>query len=187
MKYIKLFENFNEDLNIEDAKWIIISHLGEVKEIEIDPKWNAKELIMFKLNKRSTEEQIESCREHLKEEGFFLYTKKKKCVVGIGNSVKEYCINWLNDNYSNMEVVASKDYPGCFLYRFEPNDNILFYRNKFNDFLVRYDKIWLFFIEYFGLEEQEIKEITKEWISETYNLTDVKTDRTVGNILVYSN
>ena len=34
MKYIKLFENFNND-TLEDAKWIVISHLGEVKEVEI--------------------------------------------------------------------------------------------------------------------------------------------------------
>ena len=67
MKYLKLFENFNE-LDIQDAKWIVISHLGEVEEIEIDPKWNAKNLFEFELQEIPTKEQIESCIEHLEQE-----------------------------------------------------------------------------------------------------------------------
>lgn len=89
MKYIKLFENFNNDL-LEDAKWIVISHLGEVKEVKI----NAKNLLLFELSEEPSEEQIDKCREHLKEEGFFL------------------------DDPGLIVSYASKNFPNTVLYRY---------------------------------------------------------------------
>jgi len=182
MKYIKLFENFNND-TLEDAKWIIISHLGEVIEVEIDPKWNAKNLLKFELYEEPTENQIESCREHLKKEDLFLtgfdfvefdpYTDedfKVYCLVGIGKTIKEYCINWLNDNFSNMEAVPSKNFPNTVLYRHDLKDNVLLYDKTNNKFYVNYRKIYAFFEYYFGLDEKEILDITLEWIKQNVRL-----------------
>jgi hypothetical protein len=195
MKYIKLFENFNENLKIEDAKWIIISHLGEVKEVEINPKYNAKNLLMFELLEEPTDDQIKNCREHLfpedEEKGFFLddpYTDedfKVYCLVGIGKTIKEYCINWLNDNFSNMEAVPSKNFPNTVLYRHDLKDNVLLYDKTNNKVYVNYRKIYAFFEYYFGLDEKEILDITLEWVkqnvrlpvSDTHKLNDVKATR----------
>ena len=88
MKYIKLFENFNEP-DILDAKWIVISHLGELENVEINPKWNAKNLLSFELNEEPTKEQIIKCREHLNDEGFFLRIDSKFTIVGIGETLEE--------------------------------------------------------------------------------------------------
>ena len=180
MKYIKLFENFNEP-DIQDAKWIVISHLGEVEKIEIDPKWNAKNLLMFKLSEEPTKEQIIKCREHLNDDGFFLDDPGLiGIVVGIGNSVKDYCINWLNDNFSNMDVVKSKDRAGYILYRYAAKDNILVYYKKNEDVYINYNKIWSFFESYFSMEYKEIQELTEEWLSEAYNLKGVTTQNVVS-------
>ena len=113
MKYIKLFENFNEELDIYDAKLIVISHLGEVKEVKIDSKWNAKDILKLELLEEPTDDQIEDCEKHLfpedEEKGFFLHwVMENKVVVGIGRSIEDYCISWLNSNYSGMEAVLSK-------------------------------------------------------------------------------
>ena len=174
MKYIKLFENFNEP-DIQDAKWIVISHLGEVEKIEIDPKWNAKNLLSFELNEEPSKEQIDKCTEHLNDEGFFLSTNNDICIVGIGNTIKEYCINWLNENFSDMDVVQSKDKPGYILYRYVGKNNILVYYKKNEDVYINYNKIWSFFESYFSMEDKEIQELTEEWLSEAYNLKGVTT------------
>ena len=187
MKYIKLFENFNEELDLYDAKQIVISHLGEVKEVKIDSKWNAKDILILDLLEEPTDDQIESCEKHLfpeyEEKGFFLHrifehdwaAMENKFVVGIGRSIKDYCISWLNSNYSGMEAVLSKSFPGTVLYRYNEKDNVLLY-DKTNNKVYLNTNIWAFFEHYFDLDEEDIQEITDEWVRETYKL-DVPTTR----------
>lgn len=187
MKYIKLFEDFNEELDIYDAKQIVISHLGEVKEVEIDDnKWNSKEILILELLEEPTDKQIEDCEKHLfpeyEEKGFFLhqifdqlYPYENKFVVGIGRSIEDYCISWLNSNYSDMESVDSKGFPGTVLYRYEEKDNVLLYDDTNSKVYVN-TNIFHFFVNYFGLDEYEIEEILDKWVKETYKL-DVPTTR----------
>lgn len=185
MKYIKLFEDFNEELDIEDAKQIVISHLGEFREVEIDDnKWNSKEILTLELLEEPTDKQIEDCEKHLfpdyEEKGFFLHQifehdMEYKFVVGIGRSIEDYCISWLNSNYSDMESVDSKSFPGTVLYRYEEKDNVLLYDDTNNKVYVN-TNIWAFFEHYFGLDEYEIEEILDKWVKETYKL-DVPTTR----------
>lgn len=174
MKYLKLFENFNEEPYIEEAKWIIISHLGEVEEIEIDPKWNAKDILKLKLDQTPDQENIDWCKKHLEEEGFFLNIKKDVCTITT-IPVTEYCIKWLNENFSNLEVVQSKEQKDWTLYRYVVKDNILIYDRKTSEVYINYDKIWSFFESYFYMEYTEIQALTQEWLSETYKLKDVTT------------
>ena len=176
MKYLKLFENFNEP-DIEDAKWIIIRYLGEVENIEIDPKWNAKNLLSFVLLEKPTRDEIINCREHLKEEGFFLTKENNKCIVGVGNSVKEYCINWLKENFSDMDVVDSKDNPGNILYRYTPKDNIINYKPEDKLVYINYNRIWSFLNSEscFNLEDNKVYPIISEWLNDVYKLSGLKT------------
>ena len=188
MKYIKLFEDFNEELDIYDAKQIVISHLGEVKEVDIDDnKWNAKEILILELLEEPTNKQIEDCKKHLfpeyEEKGFFLHrifehdwaAMEYKFVVGIGRSIEDYCISWLNSNYSDMESVKSESFPGTVLYRYKEKDNVLLY-DETNSKVYVNTNIWGFFEHYFDLDEEEIKEILDTWVKETYKL-DVPTTR----------
>ena len=64
-------------------------------------------------------------------------------------------------------------HPGDVLYRYVPKDNILFYDKKNRKVYVRYDLIWVFFENYLGLDDQEIKGITEEWLNEAYNLKEI--------------
>ena len=80
MKYIKLFENFDDR---EDPRFIIISHLGEVDEVETDNN----NIRLFNLRdisdntKQSYDDKINSCYSHLKEEKYFMYIFDTFCIV----------------------------------------------------------------------------------------------------------
>ena len=179
MKHLKLFENF-KNIDIDDAKWIVISHLGEVEEVEIDTKWNAKNFLKFELIEEPAKEQIEKCREHLNEEGFFLFIDKDMCIVGVGNSIKEACINWLDENYGDLEKVDSKNHEGAIIYRYETGDNIIFHQRS--DAYIHNDKIWKFLNLVLHLNKSKKQEVIKEWLSKTYNL---KVDDVEANVWPY--
>jgi hypothetical protein len=152
----------------------------EVEDVDIDSKWNAKDILRLEHLEAPTEDQIKSCEEHLKEEGFFLYEPPNRVpgdfiLVGIGNSIKEYCINWLNENFSDMVVVPSKVHTDCMLYRYKPKSNILFYNKEKKTVSIHRALIWSFFENILCIYYNTIGEITMEWLSETYNLKGVDT------------
>lgn len=86
-------------------------------------------------------------------------------------------INWLNDNYGNLESYKSKKYPDFIYYK--KGKEVIFDYNKNNGYVfVNYDKIWSFFELYFSMDSQQIEDITTVWVGEHYNL-DVR--RTICN------
>ncbi len=180
MRYIKTFESFyhEDDMVREIAGFLDCS----IERIEFDPKY--KDTSMFRgysIDGRVDDEALEALRAYMENEHGLIMTTIWNISVLNGNvldkifltekSLKETCIDWLNKNYSGMEAVENKDNPDRVRYR-----DILFYNKKDNIVYVVYDLIWSFFNDYFGLEDQVIKDITAEWLSETYNLRSVKTN-----------
>ena len=181
MKYLKLFENFRDDR--EDAIWIVTSALDpiEVDEVPFDdiygdtfPINSTSMFRLFELSEESTQNKLNHLKYWLEEEGYYYIFNKNRIIV-TDKPIKEACIDWLNTNYSNLESVESKDYPGCVIYRYVPKDNILFYNIKNRKVYIRYELIWSFFEHNFGLREGEIKCIIEDWLSATYNLNGVTT------------
>ena len=79
MKYIKLFENFNSNDMLEEAKWILINHLGEIKEIDIrgvdanivDPMMSddlINRIRVFELLGSPNVKDLKACEAHLEAE-----------------------------------------------------------------------------------------------------------------------
>ena len=188
MKYLKLFENFNEP-DIEDAKWIIIRYLGEVETIEIDPKWNAKNLLSFVLLEKPTRDEIINCREHLKDEGFFLHIPEnnidsKFIIVGIGETLEEYLTKWLDDNFGNLKKINygttaffTEDHS---LTKIDVTDiprSVIFYTDpvslSYTFTKVNWEKLWQFLDHDLFLNRDQIREILKKWIEKTYGLEDI--------------
>ena len=188
MKYLKLFENFNEEPNIEDAKWIVISHLGEVEEVEIEPKWNAKGLIKFELQEKPSEEQIKKCTEHLKTEDFFfiindidnlswfesieaqLNLKDRQCIVGIGK-IEEYAFNWLNNNFSDLKRVEKYN---RFYYTDQEGKPVFCYYPNDERCEIDFRRIWIFIKYYLLIDSKQTKEIISEWLEKIYKLKGKK-------------
>jgi len=185
MKYIKLFENFTSD-DRDDVIEHIISAFAksfeeepiEVKEVPFNKKFKDTSMFqLFQLSEEPSEDMINNLKVRLEYEGYQFLLDDLKLII-TEKPLKEACIDWLNANYSGMEVVQSKSFPNTVLYRYEPKDNVLLYDKTNNKVYVNYPKIWAFFEHYFEDEmkyyfemgEQDIQELTQQWISETYNL-----------------
>lgn len=170
MQHIKLFENFNQP-DLKDAKWIIISHLGEVSDLSIDPKYKANDLLLFELEKIPNEEDIESCKNHLQSEGFFMEIWAKKCLVSFGSSIKDYIEKWLDDNFSNLEMIEGDE--RCYyvrdgvplLYIDYDNDSEIYVNFELWGFLTNFLTLTLF-----DLSHDEKSSIFKKWLEDNYNI-----------------
>ena len=58
------------------------------------------------------------------------------------------------------------------------DEKVLFnYNKKPKTVGISYDKIWSFLEYFFGLEYEEIQDITKEWIEEHYKLEVTSSDK----------
>jgi len=81
--------------------------------------------------------------------------------------------------FNDLEVVQSVNYDDYLLFRYEKRKNIIIYDKGNGNSHINYYIIWSFLELYFGLNYDEIQELTKEWLSETYNLRVVATHETI--------
>ena len=194
MKYIKLFENFNEESNLEDSKWIVISHLGEIMHDENNHKCdNEKDILIFSVIGNPTKDQIKSCEEHLKEEGLFLFVTGKdwdasddetSILVGVGNSFDEWINNWLNRNFGNLkridcgnEAFYTEDHSLKEIDNVNIPKSVIFFidisNNRYGWTKINWNKLWRFLDHSLFLSRDQMKEILKNWIEKTYGLKDI--------------
>jgi hypothetical protein len=85
------------------------------------------------------------------------------------NKLERLAIKWLNENYGDLEPFETEKYPDYIFYR--KGDEVIFDYNKKNKVVyVSYDEIWSFFESFFGMDYQQIRDITKDWVEEHYKL-----------------
>jgi hypothetical protein len=85
------------------------------------------------------------------------------------NKLEKIAIKWLNDNYGDLEPYETEEYPDYIFYQ-QGNEIIFDYNKKNGNVHVNYEEIWSFFESFFGMEYEQIQEITKIWVEERYNL-----------------
>jgi hypothetical protein len=85
--------------------------------------------------------------------------------------------------FNDLEVVQSVEINDYILFRYEKGKNIIVYDQKNGTGYINYYIIWSFLDSYFGLNYTEIQELTKEWLSETYNLR-VTTTKLAGLLFI---
>ena len=90
-----------------------------------------------------------------------------KNLTGIGTP-----IDFLNI-FTDLDVVQSEEKPDWELYRYEKGNNMIIYDRKSDIVYITYDVIWSFLEKSFDLNYSEIQQLTKEWLSEVYNLRGV--------------
>ena len=100
----------------------------------------------------------------------------------LGLSEKELAEMFFNDDpmeflnmYNDLDVVQSKERPNWTLYRYKLKNNLMVYDRKNDLVYIIYSEIWSFLEQGFDLKYTEIKELTKKWLSEVYNLRGVTT------------
>jgi hypothetical protein len=81
--------------------------------------------------------------------------------------LERLAINWLNDNYGDLEPFETKKATCCIYYL--SNKNVVFEYNKKNRVFINYE-ISSFLKNYLSMDSQQIQELIKKWIKEYYNL-----------------
>jgi len=110
----------------------------------------------------------------IKEEG---WNSAAELVGGIENLKKltgiESPMDYLN-LFNDMDDVQSEEKPNWTLYRYEKGNNMMIHNRESGVVFMNYTNIWSFLKEGFDLNNYEIKLPTEEWLSEVYNLRDVR-------------
>ena len=77
--------------------------------------------------------------------------------------------------FDDLGIVQSKEKKDCTLFRYKPKHNLMIYDRKNEVVHINYYEIWSVLEVKFGLNYSEIEQLTKDWLSEVYNLRGVTT------------
>ena len=77
--------------------------------------------------------------------------------------------------YNDLDIVQSKYKPNWTLFRYEKGKNMGVYDRKTGNVIINYNDIWLVLEDGFNLKEKVIKELTRRWLGEVYNLKGITT------------
>ncbi len=182
MKWLKLFENFRLDdydnkMDLEDAKWIVITHLGEINELELPWVWNIApiENVLYLEVTNPTTENIKKCESHLSAEGFFIFVNDDKCLVGFGDKTS-FILNWLTTNFGKYKLKTIN--AGNRINYCDENGNQVLSHTIKSTFLDRDDTkeiiigdiILEFFFELLRMKINEIEPILNSWLEKEWGL-----------------
>jgi hypothetical protein len=83
--------------------------------------------------------------------------------------LQKLCIKWLNNNYGNLKPLETEKYSKYIFYC--KNGKIIFDYNKETGYVyIHYKEIWDFFELFFGMDYDQIQDLTMKWVEEYYNL-----------------
>jgi len=181
MKYIKLFENFDniEDV-LEDIKWILV-------ELDDNPELLRNELngilLFYKVNHDYTVEENITAERRLKDIDYEILKDTNYGMVLIKSdyfkdkTIKEVCLQWLNEKFGKLKIVNDDNsvFSRSSINYVDDNGEIIikFYkhRDKDDNFLINNDLVWSLFNKGFTLSYNDTQEILSTWLEETYELT----------------
>ena len=85
------------------------------------------------------------------------------------DNLKHKIIKYLNSEYGDLTPFETEKYPDYIF--FMKDGEVVFDYNKENGYVaVSYEKIWSFLESFFGLEYEEIQDLTKDWVEEHYKV-----------------
>ena len=87
------------------------------------------------------------------------------------NKLNNVTLSWMNQNFSpdQLEIVTSEDYPNSVFFR--KNGKVVMEQDKESRyFWFSHKEIWSFFESFFGMEDEQIREVLRYWLEETLEL-----------------
>ena len=85
------------------------------------------------------------------------------------SQIDRFVSKWLNSEYGDLTPFETEKHPDYIF--FMKDGEVVFDYNKKNEVVhISYEKIWSFLKNFFGLEYEEIQDLTKEWVEEYYKL-----------------
>jgi len=178
MKYLKLFENFDDILyDIEDILVTLNpadtnSDKPELLRSELD-----NNLLFYKVEHNYSKDDLNTSILRLEDLGYYIlhhsingpilfksdYFKDK--------TIKGVCLQWLNEKFGKGKLKIDKD-TKAINYVNDNGENIIrFYKDKDDNFLINNDLVWSLFDKGFILSYDTTQEIISTWLKETYKLT----------------
>ena len=82
-------------------------------------------------------------------------------------------LKYLNTQYGDLKPYETDEFPN-YIFFMKDGKVIFDYHKKNGNVYFTYEYIWELLESFFGLEFEEIKELTKEWVEEHYNLNVTK-------------
>jgi hypothetical protein len=184
MKYLKLFENFNSNIedDLEDIKWILV-------ELDDNPELLRNELdgnlLIYKVDHDYTVEENRTAEFRLNDLGYeilvntFFGFSIIKSDYFKDKSIKRVALQWLNEKFGNLKIVNDDNsvFSRSSINYVDDNGEIIikFYkhRDKDDNYLINKDLVWSIFNQGFVLNYNNTQEIISVWLKETYNLTEM--------------
>lgn len=103
-------------------------------------------------------------------------------VMGVIN-LDKFVIKWLNNKYGDLIPIETEKYPDSIFYR--KGDEVIFEYDKENrKVYINYGEIWSFLESMFSMEYKQIRDLTKEWVEESYKLRVTTTELIVSSCCI---
>lgn len=185
MKYLKLFENFNneEDIlyDIEDILTVLNPpSTGSSKPELLRNELNGN-LLFYKVEHNYTIEENITAERRLNDIGYEILKDTNYGMVLIKSdyfkekTIKGVCLQWLNEKFGKLKIVDDNRARKEAIDYVDDNGEIIirFYkqRDKDDNFLINNDLVWSLFNKGFILGYHNTQEILSTWLEETYELT----------------
>jgi hypothetical protein len=87
------------------------------------------------------------------------------------NRLNKLALSWMNKHFSpdQLKIVKFKEYPNSIFYK--KDGEIVMEQDKENKyFWFDYDQIWSFFESFFDMGYQQIRDVLRHWLEETFKL-----------------
>ena len=85
------------------------------------------------------------------------------------SQIDRVVFKWLNLEYGDLTPYEKEEYLD-YIFFMKDGEVIFDYNKKNGIVLISNDKIWSFLQNFFGLEFEEIQDLTKKWVEEHYKL-----------------
>ncbi len=176
MKWIKLFENFNESVedSLEDIKWVLVDY-DNIVPYDYYP--NSTNLLIFRVSGYGLSKVDFERIERLSNEEGWSVVNKPGFLIFYKGSVEEAVLNWLDENYNNLKIKVSKgedhyykenEYLISFMVDKTFNSN---YELIYNNIFMESD---LYYIPHVCIGDANLlDDILRKWLERTYGINKI--------------
>ena len=185
MKYLKLFENFNNEDILDDIEEILTGlnppSTGSSKPELLRNELNGN-LLFYKVEHNYSKDDLNTSILRLKDLGYYILHHSINGPILIKSdyfkekTIKGVCLQWLNEKFGKLKIVNDDNsvFSRSSINYVDDNGEIIikFYkhRDKDDNFLINNDLVWSLFNKGFILSYNTTQEIISTWLEETYEL-----------------
>jgi hypothetical protein len=94
--------------------------------------------------------------------------------------IEKTAIHWLNKNFGDLEEFTTDRIPSAIFYRTKEGKEIIFeYDSYYETIYVSKDYVWLFLMDMFGFDDNQITQLIDRWFQNRYNVIRLKDDENI--------